>query len=138
MDNLLGMTAESVKKNNSFSMLNLHYPMVDTRDIGKSAAVCLGSNDPKHFNKNYEISGPENLTCDQIAKIFTKVLGREIKYNELPIEQFKKHAPPYVVEIMAYMHENGENAVPFTQDVQDITGQHTSFEQFLLDHKSSF
>ena len=136
MENLLWMAGESIKKNSSFSMPNLHYPMVDTRDIGRSAAVCLGSNDPKHFGKNYELSGPENLTCDQIAKILTNVLGRSVQYNELPMDQFKKHAPQYVSEIFEFLHENGKNAAPFTQDVKQITGQHTALEQFLSDHKN--
>ncbi len=137
MENLLWMSGESIKKNNSFTMPNLHYPMVDTRDIGRSAAVCLGSNDSKHYGKNYELSGPENLTCDHVAKILTNVSGRNIKYNELPMEQFKKLAPPYIREIFEYLHENGKKAAPFTQDVKKITGQHTSLEQFLRDHKNS-
>jgi len=137
MDNLLFMLKESLKKD-FISLPNLYYPKVDTRDIGKSAAVCLGSNDPAHFSKYYELSGPEVLTGDHMAQVFSKVLGRQIKYNEMSMDDFRKYSSPYITEIFEYMHENGKNAVPFTQDVKNITGEHTTLEEFVIRHKSNW
>ena len=36
------------------------------------------------------------------------------------------------------MSEAGKNAIPFNQDVKELTGQHTTFEQFVIDHRSSW
>jgi len=137
MDNLLYMFKESLKKD-FISLPNFYYPMVDTRDIGKPAAVCLGSNDPRHYSKYYEISGPEILTGDYIAQVFSNVLGRQIKYNEMSMDDFRKFSSPYVIEIFEYLQENGKNAAPFTQDVKNITGEHTTLEEFVNRNKSNW
>ena len=35
-----------------------------------------------------------------------------------------------------YMVDKGKNAYKFTDDVKKLTGQHGTFEQFVIDHKS--
>jgi hypothetical protein len=41
---------------------------------------------------------------------------------------------PYINEIFEYMDENGKSAIPCTQDVKNLTGQHTTLEQFIKHH----
>ena len=54
-------------------MPNLYYPLVDTRDIGKSAAACLAEGPNKHHEKIYEISGPEILSGPDIARVLVNL-----------------------------------------------------------------
>lgn len=53
---------------------------VDARDIGAVAARVLA--EPGHRNAAHDLTGPEALTYDEVAAIFTRVLGREITYAD--------------------------------------------------------
>jgi uncharacterized protein YbjT (DUF2867 family) len=70
---------------------------VDIRDIAEAAAISLMSD--KHFGKTYNVSGPTVLSGPKAASIWSKVLGKEIKYagDNLDIfeEQMRKHAPSW-------------------------------------------
>jgi uncharacterized protein YbjT (DUF2867 family) len=70
---------------------------VDIRDIAEAAAISLMSD--KHFGKTYNVSGPAVLSGPKAASIWSKVLGKEIKYagDNLDIfeEQMRKHAPSW-------------------------------------------
>src|SRR6202140_4799820 len=70
---------------------------VDIRDIAEAAAISLMSD--KHFGKTYNVSGPAILSGPKVASIWSRVLGKEIKYagDNLDIfeEQMRKHAPTW-------------------------------------------
>jgi uncharacterized protein YbjT (DUF2867 family) len=70
---------------------------VDIRDIAEATAISLMSN--KHFGKTYNVSGAAVLSGPKAASIWSKVLGKEIKYvgDNLDIfeEQMRKHAPSW-------------------------------------------
>jgi uncharacterized protein YbjT (DUF2867 family) len=70
---------------------------VDIRDIAEAAAICLMSD--QHFGKTYNVSGPAILSGPKAASIWSKVLGKEIKYagDNLDIfeEQMRKHGPSW-------------------------------------------
>jgi uncharacterized protein YbjT (DUF2867 family) len=70
---------------------------VDIRDIAETAAISLVSD--KHFGKTYNVCGPTALSGPKAASIWSKVLGKEIKYagDNLDIfeEQMRKHAPSW-------------------------------------------
>jgi uncharacterized protein YbjT (DUF2867 family) len=70
---------------------------VDIRDIAEAAAISLMSD--KHFGKTYNVSGPDILSGPKAASIWSKVLGKEIKYagDNLDIfeEQMRKHGPAW-------------------------------------------
>lgn len=140
MENLLmDNVKQSVNKDSAFMYPKMYVPMVDTRDIGKSGAACLSSSSiDQHHGKKYEMNGPEILGSDDVARIMGKVLGKSIQYRELPREMIGKVMPEPVAQLFGYIADNGKQAVPFTQDVKNLTGQNGSFEQFLSDHKSFF
>lgn len=141
MENLLNDNVkQSVGKDSTFNYPKAFVPMVDTRDIGKSAAACFAAaKNEQHHGKKYEMNGPELLTGEDIARIMGKVLGKTIKYNELPRDMLRKLMPLPIAEIGEYMADNGKSAVPFTQDVKNLTGQSgTTLETFLNEHKSFF
>jgi uncharacterized protein YbjT (DUF2867 family) len=70
---------------------------VDIRDIAEAAAITLTSD--KHFGKTYNVNGPAIISGPKAASIWSKVLGKEIKYagDNLDTfeEQMRKHAPSW-------------------------------------------
>jgi uncharacterized protein YbjT (DUF2867 family) len=140
MENILNpQVKQSIQSQSTLNYPKVYIPLVDTRDIGKSAAVCLAANDiEKHNGKKYEMNGPEMLSSEDVAKIIGKVLEREIKFQETPKDILKKTLPEVLWQGFEYMIDNGKQAVPFTQDVKNLTGQNGTFERFLIDHKSYF
>jgi uncharacterized protein YbjT (DUF2867 family) len=70
---------------------------VDIRDIAEAAAISLMSD--KHFGKTYNVSGPAILSGPKAASIWSKVLGKEVKYAgdnlDMFEEQMRKHAPSW-------------------------------------------
>ena len=61
--------------------------------------------------------------------------GRPIKYIQVPMENLKARMPLGVYEIYSYMAKHGKETIPFNDDVKKLTGQHGTFEQFILRHK---
>ncbi|WP_280370600.1 SDR family oxidoreductase [Nocardia wallacei] len=51
---------------------------VDARDIAEAAAIALTS--PGHEGKHYDLVGPDVLTGDATAAVWSKALGRPISY----------------------------------------------------------
>lgn len=52
---------------------------IDVRDLGAVAALAL--TETGHENKAYNLTGGEAFTYDQVASIFTEILGRKIVYK---------------------------------------------------------
>ena len=93
MENLLWGLKDSLKTQSAITMPNIFMAMVDTRDIGKSAAACLAVNGEGHHAKYYEMNGPEMLGGNDLAKVLTKVLGKPIKYNQVPRDKIRAEMP---------------------------------------------
>ena len=54
-----------------------------------AAAVALLIAEPE-AERSYEVTGPEALTMTDVADRLSRVLGREIAYNDLPEEEFRE------------------------------------------------
>jgi uncharacterized protein YbjT (DUF2867 family) len=70
---------------------------VDIRDIAEAAAISLISD--KHFGKTYNLNGPAILSGPKVASIWSKALGKEIKYAGENMDSFeeemRKHVPSW-------------------------------------------
>ena len=70
---------------------------VDIRDIAEAAAIALTSD--RHFGKTYNLNGPEALSGDMMASIWSRLLGKEIRYSGDDMdafeEQMKEQAPSW-------------------------------------------
>ena len=70
---------------------------VDIRDIAEAAANSLISDE--HFGRTYNLNGPAILSGPKVASIWSKALGKEIKYAGENLdsfeEQMRKHAPSW-------------------------------------------
>jgi len=60
---------------------------VDIRDIAEAAAIALTSDG--HLGKTYNLNGPDVLSGPGIAKIWSGLLGREIRYTGEEMEAFE-------------------------------------------------
>jgi uncharacterized protein YbjT (DUF2867 family) len=70
---------------------------VDIRDIAEAAAIALTSDG--HFGKTYNVNGPEVLSGPKIASIWSRLLGKEIRYSGDDMDAFeaqmRKTAPSW-------------------------------------------
>jgi uncharacterized protein YbjT (DUF2867 family) len=70
---------------------------VDIRDIAEATAIVLTSDE--HYGKTYNLNGPEALSGPRAASIWSKLLGKEIRYGGDDMdafeEQMRKRAPAW-------------------------------------------
>lgn len=80
---------------------------VDVRDIADCAINALTKSG--HEGRTYEVHGPDTLTGEGVAGIYTKHLGREVRYggNNLDAwaEQVKNMMPEFMIPEMRIMYE---------------------------------
>ncbi|MGQ8335072.1 NmrA/HSCARG family protein [Sunxiuqinia sp. A32] len=76
----------------TFPMADKKLPSMSAEDIGKSAFGIFKAGD-QYKNQSIGISG-EHLTGQQMADTFSKVYGKEVKYNDVPAEVFRSFGFP--------------------------------------------
>lgn len=67
---------------------DLRAPTCATRDIAAVAAGLLLEDGWTGFEE-VPVLGPEDLSCTEMARIISEVLGSPVRYQRIPIEQFK-------------------------------------------------
>jgi uncharacterized protein YbjT (DUF2867 family) len=67
---------------------------VDTRDIGEAAVRAL--TEPGHTGKTYTLAGPEALTGEDSARIFSDALGRKVAYAGDDLDAWAKTMASYL------------------------------------------
>jgi len=79
--NLLGY-ADSIRTQGAFYAPagEARISLVDTADIGAVAARVLTDPIEAHAGQTYDITGPEALTHDDIARALSALLGRDVRY----------------------------------------------------------
>jgi len=85
----------------------------------------------KHIGKVYELTGPKSQDMYAIAKEFSKARHREIRYVDIPQEEFEKtylktanfpaHVENHLSTIAKLHHENRFDR--FSNDVEKVTGE---------------
>ena len=118
--------------------------MIDVRDIVDAAyAVLTGSG---HEGKSYILTGPEAISMHDVAKTFSRVLGKDVKYVNVPHEaslqsMLSMGFPEWIArgygELMDGFSQGFASKV--TDNVATLTGhQARSFEQFARDYIQVF
>ena len=134
MENIMHAVNAVKMGSDTFVFAKSETPMVATLDIGRSGAACLVAFDKnEHHGKHYEMSGPDYLTGEDIAKVLSEKLNRDIKYAELPKAAFDR-MPEAVSQAFQYMADEGRNAAPKTDDILRLTGRETTIGEFLERH----
>jgi uncharacterized protein YbjT (DUF2867 family) len=62
-------------------------PAVDIRDIAEATAITLTSD--RYFGKSFNLNGPENLSGQRAAMIWSSVLGTQIHYPGENLDAFE-------------------------------------------------
>jgi len=145
MQNIM-MAAETINNDNViyWDMLEGRLGMIDVRDIAEAAFTVITNEG--HEGKSYILTGPEAISFNDIAKIFSKVLDKEIKYVKVPGDAaFQAMTgmgiPEWIakgyVELSEGFSENFANST--TKNVEILTGHPArSFEQFAADFAQVF
>ena len=116
--------------------------LIDTRDIAATAVAAL--TEDGHAGKVYDLNGPELLDGYAQAAVFSKVLGRTVKYLDVTaeafIEQLKSFGlPQWMVEAFGVAVAN-----PIPGDQSSATIERVlhrkpgTLEQFVKDHRAAF
>jgi uncharacterized protein YbjT (DUF2867 family) len=118
--------------------------MIDVRDIVDSAyAVLTGSG---HDGKSYILTGPKAISMQDVANTFSKVLGRDINYVNVPHEASLQSMvsmgfPEWIARGYGELMEGFSQgfASQVTDNVKILTGHPArSFEQFARDYIQVF
>jgi len=117
---------------------------IDTSDIAAVAVEALTGEGQE--GNIYEITGPESLSYDQAAEIFSKVLGRKISHMKMSEEDARKGFegagwPDWLLHaylLGARITREGR-VEALTSTVEEVTGKKPrTFEQFAREYAEAF
>jgi uncharacterized protein YbjT (DUF2867 family) len=91
---------------------------VDVRDIAEAAAIAF--TEPGHDGQTYDLVGPDQLTGEKTAQIWSRVLGKEVRYGGDDLDawekQFLQYLPEHIVfdfrEMYDFFQKQGFTATP--------------------------
>jgi len=109
---------------------------IDTRDVGYAVAESLTKNEFE--TGEFRVFGPESLTGDSIATIYTKLLGKPIRYGGDNLEEwavFKGDSfPPWSLSALRNMYaavqETGMRPVEGEEQSNLLPAKLITFEEF--------
>jgi uncharacterized protein YbjT (DUF2867 family) len=118
--------------------------MIDVRDIGEVAAKVL--TEEGHQGKVYTLTGPVAISFNEVAKVLTEVLGKEVRYVSIPLEDAKRAMlnrgfSEWRAEVLSeYAKAHSEGYSEFTtEDFEQLTGHPaTSYKRFASDFEAVF
>jgi uncharacterized protein YbjT (DUF2867 family) len=114
-------------------------PYVSTRDIAAAAAQLLTDRD-WHAHADVPLLGTEDLSQNEVAEITSEVLGREVRYQQVPLDTFRSQmlergASQAMIDAMAAMmsakNEGMDNLVPRTIENSTATSYRRWAEEVL-------
>jgi uncharacterized protein YbjT (DUF2867 family) len=117
---------------------------VDARDIASVAAHILSKGG--HEGQGYDLTGPEAVNYDWVAALISKLIGKQVKYVDLPPAELKKFLSQVgmqewladgVLDLQAF--NKAGKAAEVTRVVEKVTGNKPiTFKQFANDYASAF
>ena len=146
MQNMVNYNAPTINAQSAFygSEGDGRVSHIDIRDVAAVAVKAL--TEDGHAGKAYTLTGPEALTNEEIARILSDELGREIRFINLAPAQLKEAllsagVPEWSADALLDLQRlyREDKATTVTRDVEQILRrQPISFAQFFRDHKSAF
>ena len=117
---------------------------VSPRDIAAVAAAALAQ--PGHDRQVYELTGPELLTIDDMARIIGAVLGKPVKYVNVPLLAARLQMLMFGMDrtlVKALMQVASElrsnKAALLTKTIEQVTGHPPqTFETWCREHIDAF
>jgi uncharacterized protein YbjT (DUF2867 family) len=120
--------------------------LIHEQDLAEVIAHALGSDDlVARRGRRLELTGPQSLTHKQLVATIGEVLGRSLRYQELPPEVAKQGMvqqgipEAFVEALMArYAREVGQPA-PLSGEVERILGRLArTYAEWVADHAAAF
>lgn len=89
MQNVVTFMSDTIKAESAFYSASgkAKIAHVDVRDIAAVAVKAL--TEPNHAGKAYALTGPEELSYDELAAALSKALGRTVRHISLPSSELK-------------------------------------------------
>ena len=117
---------------------------VDAGDVAAVAAEVLAA--PGHAGAVYELTGPQSLSLPEASVILSEVLGQEVRYVDVPAEQFHANLagaglPGWLADSIVALYGviREGHAATVTNAVEQVTGRPArGYRQFLEAHKDAF
>ena len=121
----------------------LRVSLVDVRDIADVATAALTQ--PGHEGKTYEITGPTELSFEEVAEALSVVAGRTITYIPASMGAFREGflnsgAPAWMVERVAELYGTfeGKNDIVRPGVVEALGRPAGPIAAFARDHAAAF
>ena len=118
--------------------------MIDTTDVGTVIAKVLSEDG--HESMNHEITGPEILSFYEVAEIFSRALGKQVDYVDVPMDAYKETLGQFltnqwhldaVIDLFKGIAEGGIEDK--TNTFNELTGETPkSLSQFLAENSFIF
>jgi uncharacterized protein YbjT (DUF2867 family) len=117
---------------------------IDSRDISKTIYATITEDSWK--NKEFNLTGAEAISHDQVAKIMTDVLGKKIDYVNVDPNDFLKSLisaglPEDYSNFLLYIASalRDGHAAPINNNVKEITKRDPiDFKTYVKDHKQKW
>jgi uncharacterized protein YbjT (DUF2867 family) len=147
MQGFINFQGPTIKSNNAFYLpaQDAKVSIVDVRDIAAVAVKAL-TDDNKHNNKTYLITGPETLSYYQAAEILSNATGKKISYVNVSDEEARAAMKEMgmndwlintILELYNYFRKGYASEV--SSAVEEVTGKkQITFAQFAKDYAEAF
>ena len=145
MQNELGQAATIASDGVFYAPDVTQVSMVDARDVAAVAAHVLTTDG--HENEAYVLTGPESISYADVAAAYSRVLGREVRWQEVSLDQAQTSMAESglpdelavgFTEIMRRYRDGGVTR-RVSPAVRDLTGRAPrTFEDFLRDHADAY
>jgi uncharacterized protein YbjT (DUF2867 family) len=146
MQNFVNFYAQSIRDYNAFylPLADAKISFVDIRDVASVAVESLISEG--HGARAYTVTGPETLTCHEVAEILSVVTGRKITYvsiSEIDTRQRLKEIemPSNVIDYLVYSYKftREGNFSMVTNMIEQVTRKRPiTFKQFAAENIEAF
>ena len=114
-------------------------------DVARCVSAMLADPSP-HIGKVYDLTGVESSSLHDIARQYSQALGREIRYENVPVEPWEErvrnsaaspHLAAHLIAMAALHRANRYDR--HTDDVELLTGAPPmSIAEFVRRHASAF
>jgi uncharacterized protein YbjT (DUF2867 family) len=139
MENLLRQ-AKEIAEQGTFSMANTAdrpLPTIATRDIAAAAAALLVDTSWSG-QASVPVTGPDNLTPDDMAEVISDALGRTVRYRQVPVADYRatmlrRGASQAMAQDFADMTEAQNNGIYDAEPREPDAATATSFHRWCHD-----
>jgi uncharacterized protein YbjT (DUF2867 family) len=145
MQNELGQAASIVGDGAFYAPDVTQVSMIDATDVAAVAARVLTSTG--HEGEAYVLTGPQALSYADLAEVYSRVLGREVRWHEVTLEQARDSmAESGLPEALAVgypevmrRYRDGGVTRRVSPAVEELIGRPPrTFEEFVRDHRDAY